>query len=207
MAGPTFPAAVQDEYDEPDSPVDLGLDERPPAPGGPPHPLDGEGSILGDLGDELREAVQVPETEPWECPRPGWAATFSLAVEDPVVKRVYREHRRTQEEGNRATRRRGAAADDDPTKMDEVGAMAVLLGRYNTGLYKNGRKLLAAPGRPLTFREPEFHEAIKKPGIDAAGAVRHFYGLDGPILEHGRALMEESKVSSTRPTVVERPGT
>ncbi len=189
-----FPAAIRAETAAPDAEVDLRLDDPEPVDlsPDPAEPVE-EVTVLDELRAELKKKASAGDTGRWPVDtRPGYALTYSLGVKDAVVKQALRQAAPTNRAGRRG---RGAPTSGaDLSQADEVHFLSIVLARYCTGLYREGKLLAVQPGEPLTFRSPAFLEMIEE-AESASEAVRHFYGEDGPLLAHGRELLERSGVT------------
>ncbi len=208
----SFPAAVQAEFAEPDAPVDLrlgpveddadlGLREAPTPPMTGPSAGDEEEevTVLSAVKAELK-AKREEDSPPRQTGRwvvethDGYEVVFSLGVKNRFVQDAM------EAAANRKARR-DRAGNINQRDVDEVRWLAMVLGNYNEAIYRQGKRLAVRPGVPLTFRDPEFFDLVDLDSTRAQvwEAVVAFYAEDGPLLTHGRALLDDAGIIRDRP--------
>lgn len=155
---------------------------------------DEEPAPMASVLAELAAPARAERTPRWKVPtRPGWSASYSLAVDQAVIRAA--SNAATPEAARR--RPEGARADE----MNEPDAYCRLLGRYNEALYRNGQQVYGSDGAPLTFSHPDL---LRTYGVKHARmVVRRFFGDggegDGALVTHGRGLLDLSGHGRTRP--------
>lgn len=184
---PTFPAAAPDDAELPDGvlPPDpgergakgAGVPAADPAASPPAETSDYEA-----LRKELSAAVVIPDRT-WDVDtRPGYAARFRVDLTDTEFQRLRKQCRVKNGKRNPQT---------GEYEVDELKLSRLVLGVYSTALLRDGVVIEEeGTGDPMTFRSPEFLAIYDAKSV--GDAVAAFYGTDGGVISHGRALIQAS---------------
>lgn len=147
-------------------------------------------SELGDLREEVTAEIHRPPLRIRVPERAGnWVLECAVELDDKVFSRF---QKLADRKGTKRARGESTNLDD----VSEARLSALLLGHYNTAIYRGGRVLLDNDGDPITFRSREWHQLVGvnpgDPTPAATAAVKMYGGDDGLLVQAGRALMRKS---------------
>lgn len=137
-----------------------------------------EPSMLDGLLGELTAPV-LSDMVTWEVTtRPGYAVRYRTDLDDAVVQGFVK-----------LAAVKGKKALDGTPLLDNVRLGCLILARYCLAILKDGVDV------GLTFTSQDLLDAYKV--TRAAEAVRAFYGTDGGVVLHSRALTNRSGLTET----------